>query len=226
MMESVLLVVFDMDGTLYDTDSSFVPAVRTFLERYDKPMESVEVLHKLIGEPTHVFVEWVKSQKIDADLKEVLAVFSKLERNGIDRHGKLNPYVIETLSTLKHRNVKMAICSNGSHRYVNKIINKFRLDRYVAWVRTPREKKETKGIMLRDLKDAVRPDRAFMVGDRIHDIDAASQAGLIPVGALYGYGQEEMHSSPLRIRAISDLIKILDSHAIQHTTTRRLNWSR
>lgn len=225
-METVILVVFDMDGTLYDTDSSFIPAVEAFLDRYDMPMESLDVLHSLIGEPTHVFVDWVKSLGIDAEMKDILATFNKLERNGIDRHGKLYPYVIETLSTLKHRNIKMAICSNGSQRYVNKIIGKFRLDRYVAWVRTPRDKKETKGMMLIDLLDAVRPDISFMVGDRKHDLEAAIESAIIPVGALYGYGKDEISASPLRIKAISDLIKILDSHVIQHTIARRPEWNR
>ncbi len=209
-MSIIQLIVFDMDGTLYETDSSFVPAVQTFIKKYDLPPPSMEYLHKLIGEPGYVFEEWIKSLKIDAPLNELFSVFDRLELNGINKWGKLYPATIQTLEQLKFRKVKMALCSNGSQRYVNKIVSKFRLDRYVAWIRTPQHRGETKSMMLADLFDAVRPDVAYMVGDRYHDIQAAKENSVVSVGAAYGYGGDEIITADHKIQSISELLTILD----------------
>ncbi len=178
------LIVFDLDGTLYISESSFVPAVKEFLERHNRPLPPIEFIYRFIGEPDHVFEEWLETLKIDAPLKELFREFDDLERDAVIRDGCLYDSVAETLEWLTNKD-------------------------YFITLKTPRSKDETKTVMLRDIAEAVKPSISYMVGDRIHDITAAREAGYISVGAAYGYGGEEIKDADYIISHLKEIKGIL-----------------
>jgi uridine kinase len=49
-----------------------------------------------------------------------------------------------------------------------------------------------------------------IVGDRVHDIDAAKETGALSIGVLYGYGEDEPKKADLTINKFSDLLAIFD----------------
>ena len=201
------LIIFDLDGTLYDTESSFIPAVATFLRRYDRVVPPNEFLYKFIGEPEQLFGEWMSSLKIDAPLDKLLREFDETERNAIRRAGNLYSGVVETLNLLKERDNTMAICSNGREWYITEVIDLFGLEGYFAIVKGPRSAAETKVEMVREIIGVVKPEKSYLVGDRFHDLETARQNDCIFIGAEYGFGGDEIKTAD---HLISSFIEIRD----------------
>lgn len=199
------LIIFDLDGTLYDTESSFIPAVGIFLRRYDRVVPPNEFLYKFIGEPEQLFGEWMKSLKIDAPLDKLLWEFDETERNAIRRTGNLYSGVIETLNWLKEKDYTLAICSNGREWYITEVIDRFNLGDYFAIVKGPRSATETKVEMVREIIDIVKPEKSYLVGDRFHDLEAARQNDCISIGAEYGFGGDEIKTADHLISSFTEI---------------------
>lgn len=203
------LIVFDLDGTLYVSESSFLPALRQFLARYDRPQPSDEFLISFIGEPDHVFGAWIETLNINRSTDELLREFDRIEAEAVKQNGCLYDSVAEILEWLKDKGFTMAICSNGSGWYVDLILGKFNLRDYFIIVKTPRTKSETKSVMLQDIKNALKPSVVYMIGDRKHDFTAARQTGYLFIGAAYGYGGDEINDADFTIKRPDEIKTIL-----------------
>ena len=66
------LLIFDLDGTLYDTRTSFVPTMQIVYAEYGLAYPSDDVVLGLVGEPFPVFLDWLIKQVFPAE-REVLA---------------------------------------------------------------------------------------------------------------------------------------------------------
>ena len=53
--------------------------------------------------------------------------------------------------------------------------------------------------------DKIRPDKAVMVGDRHHDMQAARDNGLPFVGCQYGYLPHEVDDAKVRVAKAADI---------------------
>lgn len=202
-------VIFDLDGTLYRTETSFYPAIRIFLNRYDLTVPVTSFLNGFIGEPGHVFVKWIESLSIDKPVKQLLHEFDDVELDFVKRNGELYDDVINVLKRLSQAGFGMGVCSNGSSKYINLIITKFDLAQYMEIVKYPLNSNSTKPVMLAEIKDALRPDIGYMVGDRYHDIQAADANGFISVGATYGYGKDDVRDADHTIDNFAQLLDIV-----------------
>lgn len=204
-----ILVVFDMDGTLYKSETSFFKAVKLFLHRHSLPQVREDFLRGFIGATMNDFKIWFESLKIDQPIEKTVKEFDDLELECVKSTGQLYENAVEVIRELKEKSSVIGICSNGQDWYVNAILEKFRLTKYIDHVKTPDLKGESKAVMLKELMNAVRPISAFMVGDRFYDINGAREAGFISIGANYGYGGKEMLEADHRIDSLAELGELI-----------------
>lgn len=207
-----ILVIFDLDGTLYKTETSFVPAVREFLRTHQKQLHQSENLMKLIGEPTWVLVEWLKSLNIDQPLNLLRQEFDRLELDSVRQYGELYDATRTVLEHLSLAGSTLGICTNGRRPYIDTILNKFDIKRHFSLVRYPQDREDTKNIMLSRIKSEFSTMKAFMIGDRFHDIEAAKVNGFVAVGAGYGYGGEEVNDADYIIDDLAQLVDIIEEN--------------
>lgn len=73
------------------------------------------------------------------------------------------------------------MCTNGTNGYVRKIVSALELAPYFTYLQGA-EPGCTKSDTLKIVLDKIRPDKAVMVGDRHHDMQAARDNGLPFVG--------------------------------------------
>lgn len=59
--------------------------------------------------------------------------------------------------------------------------------------------------------DKIRPDKAVMVGDRHHDMQAARDNGLPFVGCQYGYLPHEVDGADIRVARAEDIPRAVKS---------------
>lgn len=202
------LIAFDMDGTLYKTESSFIPTMENLFAEYGMKLPPRKELLSIIGETTGYFEEWLAGTGF-YDSKTVFQRISELEYEAIGEKGELYEGVLHTLEYLKKTNFRIALCTNGPKPYWQKIIDKFNMNAYFDNYQYPQFKGDSKSNMLFRLEKLYRPEVKIMVGDRNIDRKAAIETDYTFYGAAYGYCYEESEMFENKIERITDLIGII-----------------
>jgi phosphoglycolate phosphatase len=198
------LLIFDLDGTLFETTTVWLPATcRGFsdlgLAEPDEPH-----LRSFIGKPVADFRAWIYAD-FPGRAAELIAAIDRHELALIPQ-GRLYPGVREGLAALRAAAGHMAICTNGSQDYVERVVEAHDLGRFFDLVRFRQPADDGKPGMIRDLLSRLDSRPALVIGDRYHDIEAARQNGIRSIAALYGYGSpEELQHADGRAQRFADL---------------------
>ena len=184
------LVIFDMDGTLFDGASATVAAVHQAFEEVGlrRPDRYDILLH--IGRPAHEFHNWLRSHSSAEEASRLVALVDRYELELIGVKGELYPGVREALLEIRLLVGQMALCTNGPKTYVQRIVSTYGLKRFFDEIRHWQSDSDTKALMVGELLRKLDHRPAVVVGDRRNDIKAAHQNGLAAVAAMYGYGSE------------------------------------
>ncbi len=205
------LLIFDLDGTLYDTRTSFVPTMRTVYREYGLPYPSDDAVLAFVGEPFPVFLDWLIENGFPRGRDELAAHISRIELESIRELGALFPGVRETLKRLSQNGYILSLCTNGDRRYADAVLSACGIHHLFAELQTNEAEGHTKTDLVRDLLRRVPHERAFMIGDRYHDVEAGRANDCTVIGAAYGYGPpEELEAADLRIERFSELPSVLE----------------
>lgn len=176
-------LIFDLDGTLFQTEKCTVEAVRRLRKELGLPPLPDEQIICHIGETSKQFLQAVLGDKPDVDLSRVQEQFHELERQEVAEHGSLFPGVHDVLKRLSHR-YTLYICSNGSPEYIDLVLSSTDVARYFHIVRSA----EDFASKVEAVEALVRDDRkAVVIGDTVADAQAAAENRLPFVWAAYGY---------------------------------------
>jgi phosphoglycolate phosphatase len=188
------IVIFDLDGTLFRTETISVPAVREAFELHGLAPPDDAAICSMFGKRSGSYRAFLRERCPDdrAEAVEAHALRRELELAG--EGGELYPGVIEALRDLRSGVRRLAICSNGPRRYVEAVLSAQGITGLFDAVRYRRPDDENKPQMMRELLSELgfaAPHRGVSVGDRADDIEAAHANGLLAIGAAYGYGADD-----------------------------------
>ena len=191
MLDAVL--IFDLDGTLFRTESVTVPAVREAFERFGLAPPSRDAICSWIGQPAEEYRPWLVSlcPSDIAERVERLAVQRELELIG--EAGELYHGIAEALAELRPTVRHMAICSNGPGKFVHAVLKGCGIAGFFDAVRYRMDDDADKSQMLHDLIAELDVGHlpGVVIGDRQNDVEAAHDNGLLALGAAYGYGDDD-----------------------------------
>ncbi len=182
------LVIFDLDGTLFETAGALVPAVECAFERLGLNPPASEEICSFIGKPGSEFRAWIRQRSSGEKADELLAVIDELELRFVAQRAELYPGVREMLYELRESAEHLAICSNGSDPYVDTVLSSHGIVHFFDQVRYRKSTKDTKPLMVQGLLAQLTGRPAVVVGDRREDVEAARENGLHAIAAAYGYG--------------------------------------
>ncbi len=204
------LLIFDLDGTLYRTESSFVPTMRSVYEEYGVPYPSDEAILGQVGEPFSTFLDWLGGQGFPVDRAEVAHRITELELASIEHHGNLFDGVEETLRVLRDAGHAITLCTNGDMLYAERVLSSCGILELFDALQTNEIDGTTKIELVRELLVQVNHSLAFMVGDRYHDMEAGRANGCTVIAAAYGYGTaEELANADRQISLFPELLSVL-----------------
>jgi len=206
------LIMFDMDGTLFRTETSFFPSVREFASRHAFPAPDEEFLHGFIGQNGTEWRAWLGQLNLDKPVPELAAEFDLLEQEYVRAQGELYPGATEVLRTLASDDWKLGICSNAPAWYPDAILTRAGVRELFTVIRVPVRPDQTKTMMLCDVWNELHPEHCAMVGDRADDMQAAYAGGYFAIGAAYGWAPEELERADVRIHDIADVPAALAGH--------------
>lgn len=210
------LWLFDMDGTLFQTERVAIDAFREVfaqlrLDGIRVPDEVTEEQITGIFGYTHDRL-WAQlfGRGLTADEQAradglLLSGEIRLIREG---RGALYPDVRETLLTLRERGATLAVASNGLPPYIEAIVDYYGLrELFVELYSAGGYQVNSKVDLVRIACSEIPHERGFMVGDRLTDVEAGLKNGLEVIGCAFGFAREDEFRGAHRIvKRFSDIL--------------------
>lgn len=201
-------VLFDLDGTLTDSQEGIVKSVSYALERLGRELPPRDTLTAFIGPPLHESFSAICGMD-KAETERAVCEF----RDYFARRGWAEnvPYegMAEFLAALHAAGLHLIVATSKPESFSRKILEHFALERYFDLIcgSHPEDKSsaDKASVVRAALTRAGAPKRAVMVGDRRHDMAGAHANGLEAVGVLYGYGSREELASAGAEQLAADL---------------------
>ena len=183
------LVIFDLDGTLFRTDTVSIPAVQSALRAAGFAAPSAAVIRSFFGRPPQDFYDWAYATYPGMTAK-VLRSVDEWELRLVREQGALYPGVEEALNELRAAHRRLAICSNGPGAYVQQVVEAQRLAPYFEAIRWLGDGDTGKPAMVRELLERLRiaGEPVAVVGDRWDDMAAARENSILAIACVYGFG--------------------------------------
>jgi phosphoglycolate phosphatase len=185
-------LLFDLDGTLTDPAEGITRCYQFALEGLGRPpLQRAEML-RFIGPPMRENFAAI----LGADDRELVERAVALYRERFARVGlyenEVYPGVREMLSALSVADFRLFVATSKVTEYSALILEHFRLAAFFVSVHgaTPDGALDDKADLVARLLRVEEIDAAesVMIGDREHDIRAASRNGVRSLGVTYGYG--------------------------------------
>jgi phosphoglycolate phosphatase-like HAD superfamily hydrolase len=190
------VLIFDLDGTLFHTETVTVPAAREAFEAHGLAPPDDEAICSFIGRTSSEYNAWLRTLCRPAIAERIIETAARRELELIRGAGRLYPGIPEALAELRGTVAAMAVCSNGSRRYVEAVLASHEIAGFFSAVRSRRPRDRSKPQMVGDLLAQLvpaaaqrEPPRGFVIGDRSDDVEAAHANGLRAIGCAYGYAR-------------------------------------
>jgi phosphoglycolate phosphatase len=187
--------VFDLDGTLLNTLADLADSGNELLASYGMAPHPEPAFRYFVGNGSRKLMERILPGKSPEQIDEALARYKAIYEKHLT--AKTTPYagISETLSALKARGVRMAVCTNKHISAAEALIRKyFPADTFDAFEGdrsgVPR-KPDPAHVRIVLEKMGVRPEETVYLGDSGVDMQTAVNAGALPVGVLWGFREKD-----------------------------------
>ncbi|MGH9451715.1 MAG: HAD family hydrolase [Terriglobia bacterium] len=194
-LHEIGLLIFDLDGTLIDSEADLALSVNAMLEYMKREPLARPVIASYVGQGVAVLVRRALGPAAsEAMVDDASSFFLDYYRDHMLDHTTLYPGVVEALERLKPR--QMAVLTNKPVNFSSKIIAGLELDRYFAFVyggNSFGQKKPDPVGILRLIEDTgIPPAQTLMIGDSETDIQTGRNAGTWTCGVSYGMGSHTL----------------------------------
>lgn len=185
MTQHVHAVLFDLDGTLIDTNELIIQTFQTVLDERFPGKYSRETILPFLGPPLSETFQQVDPTQVD----DLIEAYRKWNMENHDAMVQAFPGVVETLEHLHARGIKLAIVSTKRNEMIERALNLMNVRQYFTAVigldDVKNAKPDPEPVQLALSKLEVKPEHALMVGDNFHDIVAARAAGVDSVAVAW-----------------------------------------
>ncbi|MGH9469005.1 MAG: HAD family hydrolase [Terriglobia bacterium] len=215
ILRDIRLIIFDLDGTLIDSQADLASSVNATRARLGLPDLSEQVITSYVGNGVPALVRRaLGGGASEAEIQFAVAFFLEHYRLHMLDHTHLYPGVRETLAALASR--RMAVLTNKPVNFSRAILAGLKLDSHFADVyggNSFAEKKPHPAGVLRLLEDSgVTARQALIVGDSRVDVETGRNAGVWTCGVTYGIssGTLAVVEPDLLVNDLRELPPLLD----------------
>lgn len=217
--DRIKLLIFDLDGTLVDSQLDLAHSVNAMLRHFNRPELPVHVISGYIGDGAPMLVRRaLNDPQDDSFFAEALDYFIRYYRE----HKLDNTYVyagmkqaLDSIRDASNGRIKMAVLSNKPVRPSEGIVQGLGLSEYFVAVyggnSFPTKKPDPEGAHKLLEQTGTAPEEALMVGDSHNDTLTARNAGMWSVGCTYGLAPHSLENAPpdIYIDAPHELVEVL-----------------
>ncbi len=211
-------VIFDLDGTLLDTLQDLADSTNRSLNHLDLPQHELEAYKYFVGDGREILAmrSLPEHHRNTANVGKLVDLINREYSKCWADHTCPYPGITILLDDLTTRKIKIAVLSNKSHEstemMVSKMLSRWHFDAVVgASSSIPLKPDPTAAIEIaRQLR--ILPSKCLYVGDTDVDMKTATNAGMYPIGALWGFRtRDELIASGAKalIEHPCDLLRLL-----------------
>lgn len=186
--------IFDLDGTLLDSQLDLERACNYALSKYNLPKIDSQKYKLMLGSGRQKLIESIVSEFFGYDQNEVFEEFLEYYNEFYDSHmfDNTKPYdgVMNMLDVLNSHNVITAVLSNKPHDFTVKLAQHFFKGKvkYVSGLKEGYEAKPNPASLLEIINSlGLKKEECIYVGDTEIDIRTAKNTGVKSLGVLWGF---------------------------------------
>ena len=220
-MKNIQAAIFDLDGTLLDTLDDLSNSCNATLKNLGYPERTRDEVRTFVGNGIRRLMENALpggSHNPDFE-KAILEMKENYAKNSLNKT-KPYPGIMEMLSDLKNKNIKIGIVSNKPDSDVKKLASVFFADLIEPSAAVG--EKEAEGVRRKPAPDSVfevlknlsvKTENAFYVGDSDVDIATARNANIPCVSVSWGFRSFDFlkeHGAKITISNPQEILSLLD----------------
>lgn len=187
------IVIFDLDGTLLNTLDDLADSTNYALSKFGYPTRTIEEVRQFVGNGVAKLIERaIPDGKNNSNFEKCLSIFK--ENYAQNMYNKTAPYngIIEMLSNLKSKGIKIAVVSNKFDLAVKELCKKY----FEGFIDFAAGENEAQGIKKKPAPDTVisvlnefnfASEDAVYVGDSDVDIMTAKNSHMPCISVTWGF---------------------------------------
>ena len=186
-------LLLDLDGTLVDPGPGIIGSVRHVLDQMGAPVPDEMDLRWIIGPPPRITLKTLLAGRGDVET----ALREYRDRYSAWGLYQARPYpgILDVLEQRRAAGVRLILCTAKAAVIARQVVEHFGFAPLLSGVYGPDldGRFDDKGDLIAHLLEVegLDPGEVCMVGDREHDVHAASRNGVPTIGVLWGYGDRE-----------------------------------
>jgi phosphoglycolate phosphatase len=185
------LVVFDLDGTLIDSQRDLAESTNEMLAGFGAPPLPIESVAAMVGDGARALVERALAASGHPPHPDALAAFRRIYDRRLLDHTRPYPGVEGLVRMLADR-TPLAVLTNKPEAPSRRLLDALGLAPSFRWVVGGdsgfARKPDPSGLLHLIGAAGVAPARTLVIGDSMVDVDTARAAGARVCAVLYGFG--------------------------------------
>ncbi|PCJ17704.1 MAG: hypothetical protein COB02_12865 [Candidatus Cloacimonadota bacterium] len=203
-----MLLIFDLDGTLFKTHSIVEPAIIHACSQLNLTPPNVKMIHSLIGVKANEYYPSLFPNENKKTIESIVKFVRKFIKKKLPEFGTLYEGIFDGIKLLSKEHV-LAICTNGNEDHQNNILNAMGINHFFKY-KYPLDGSDKSTRIKKLQKVCTLP--SIMIGDKSHDINAAKEANIQSIGVLWGYGdKKELEQANFLVHSTSELLNVINS---------------
>ncbi|MBU3896556.1 MAG: HAD family hydrolase [Nanoarchaeota archaeon] len=207
MKRKIKAVLFDIDGSLIDSQLALYYLFKDSLIVFEEKQKSKNEIIKQMGSTT---IMWIKNLVPNISKNELddmrKWIRYKYAKHYMTRFAKPMKYAKYVLTTLRKNGIKIGIVTNQHQNQENvsvKIIKFNKFDVVITSDDVKKSKPHPEGILLAIKKLKVKKDEVIYIGDTKSDVEASKMAGIKVFLVKHSYNRK------IKCNKISNLKEVL-----------------
>ncbi|MGN1339365.1 MAG: HAD-IA family hydrolase [Oscillospiraceae bacterium] len=186
-------ILLDLDGTITNPYIGITNGVMYAYEHLGLEVPERESLRSFIGPP--LIVEFTRRGFPEEQAREAVRLYREYYgRTGLFEN-ELIPGTVEFLTELKRRGKRVCLATSKPEQFSVRILARFGIAKYFDFIGAAAMdgSRDSKLAVIQYVLDSTgaEPGECLMVGDRMHDIIGAHEAGMKCAGVLVGFGSRD-----------------------------------
>jgi len=199
VLNSVRLLIFDLDGTLIDSKLDLALSVNAMLTQVGRGQLPHNLIGTYVGHGVTNLVRGALGEAAsDADVETCVTIFIEHYRKHMLDNTVAYPGVIEALDALDGRG--LAVLSNKPVVFSREILTGLNMARYFKFIyggnSFERKKPDPMGARKLMTDFHATPQQTLIIGDSDTDVLTGRNAGVWTCGVTYGFGAPTLANAP------------------------------